>query len=393
MPATTRRLPRPILLLGGLLSAGIVLLVAAELFARTQVPAHDDFYVWPPRTERVFRPRSDIMPGISGTSVFRINSIGLRGDEPPADDAYRILTVGGSTTECLYLDQGEAWPQLVQELLVEATGTAAWVGNAGRSGHTTREHVLQVEHLVEQDPAPDLLILMAGVNDLGKRLSRGDDYDPGAMRSPEFRKSLRRAAFSVVPNGPESHLPPHKQTALFRWLRDLKDSVLPDPRTQQETGEVYLDWRRRRSEPAAVLDELPDLGPALQEFDENLSLCVRAATARGVRVLLLDQPYLWRADLEPELVALLWMGGIGEYYRLDRPTYYSPRALAEGMARYNAVVRRVAEREGVEFLGVDAAVPRTGAMYYDDVHYTEAGSLRVAERVTEYLLSRAPFAP
>ena len=162
---------------------------------------------------------------------------------------------------------------------------------------------------------------------------------------------------------------------------------------RQETGEVYVGWRERRQNPGAILDELPDLEPALEEFRANLTTCVRAARERGLRVLLLDQPAIWRADLEPELVRLLWMGGIGEYYRLDRPTYYAPGALAEGMDRYNAVVREVAEAEGVEFLAVDPVVPKDGTAYYDDVHYTEEGSRVVAAHVAEYLLARPPFRP
>ena len=47
---------------------------------------------------------------------------------------YRILTLGGSSTECLVLDQTEAWPQLLQDRLNETNKYQVWVGNAGQSG-------------------------------------------------------------------------------------------------------------------------------------------------------------------------------------------------------------------------------------------------------------------
>jgi hypothetical protein len=57
---------------------------------------------------KVFKPDPALLPGISGDSRFDVDSDGIRGDEMPRGDAYRILAVGGSTTECLYLDQEEA---------------------------------------------------------------------------------------------------------------------------------------------------------------------------------------------------------------------------------------------------------------------------------------------
>src|SRR5437867_1318204 len=39
------------------------------------------------------------------------NSLGFRGPEPPRDwsGSFTILTVGGSTTECLFLSDGKTW--------------------------------------------------------------------------------------------------------------------------------------------------------------------------------------------------------------------------------------------------------------------------------------------
>lgn len=75
------------------------------------------YYFMPPRHKAVFRPQPSIMPGISGDSNFYTNSNGVRGDEFTDQDTYRIMAIGGSTTECAYLDQPETWTHLLQESL------------------------------------------------------------------------------------------------------------------------------------------------------------------------------------------------------------------------------------------------------------------------------------
>ena len=84
---------------------GLVSLVLSlglgELALRLSSP--ERYYVWEPGTRQIFRPMPSIMPGIVGESRFFINEHGLRGDPFSPGQGYRILAVGGSTTECLYL--------------------------------------------------------------------------------------------------------------------------------------------------------------------------------------------------------------------------------------------------------------------------------------------------
>src|SRR6185503_10261687 len=88
-------------------------------------------------------PDPEILHGIHGPSRFRVSSLGFRGDEDPGEGALALLALGGSTTECLYLDQAEAWPALLEDELARALGRKVWVANAGRSGRTTRDHACQ----------------------------------------------------------------------------------------------------------------------------------------------------------------------------------------------------------------------------------------------------------
>src|SRR5690606_38437774 len=133
--------------------------------------------------------------GIEGESHYRANSLGIRGPEWPARDAaLRILCVGGSTTECVRLDDRETWPQQLAASLAErpAAGLGAvWVGDVGRSGYSTRAHVELMEN-AELLAQVDWLVFLVGVNDLlaglrGERIDRPLDVAPFAERSPLLR--------------------------------------------------------------------------------------------------------------------------------------------------------------------------------------------------------------
>lgn len=81
--------------------------------------------------------RSTVLPGISEAGGFHTNSEGIRGDEFASEQKYRILAVGGSTTECLYLDDKEAWPYLLQTKISQSKDAPIWVGSIGYGAATT----------------------------------------------------------------------------------------------------------------------------------------------------------------------------------------------------------------------------------------------------------------
>lgn len=170
-----------------LLALGLCVgLILAELLAKVWLNHTDNkFCVWPPNLEILFDPAGDCFVGISGKSRFVTNSEGMRGDDYHADYRCKIITLGGSTTECLYLDQKESWPYLLQEELSREIGKPAFVGNIGMSGRSTDVTVLQLEHLIKQYDDIDIIILLVGINDLSLALA-GKSYKSYNYEEPEI---------------------------------------------------------------------------------------------------------------------------------------------------------------------------------------------------------------
>jgi lysophospholipase L1-like esterase len=360
----------------------------AEVWLRCH--ADPSYYVWPPGAQFVFEPRPGLLPGVEGVARVTINELGMRSEPLGDDPRYRLLAVGGSTTACSSLDDDEAWPYLVQERLNEALGPGAtWVGNVGRPGHTTSQHVLQVDRLLEQHPQLDGVLLLVGINDLLLRLSarRGTSGRGGPMDPLE-------TAFAVLPRGAVER-PWYERSALGfylasglrrnpRWAADAE--LRPD-------GSHIERWREFRRRAGRLLDSLPDLSRAgwLAGYAARLDAIVDAARRRGARLVFMTQPALWRDDLSDAELALLWTGGPPLHSLEEGADYYTAGALAEGMRRFNETLLEVCRKRRVECLDLAGRLPRDSSIFYDDAHFTEEGARRVAELVARFLLATPPL--
>ena len=83
-----------------LVSVSIAIIIS-ELSLRMLYPIR--YYVWLPNAHFNCKLVPGILPGIEGEWSLLANSQGIRGSEFPRDQSYKILTIGGSTTECLLL--------------------------------------------------------------------------------------------------------------------------------------------------------------------------------------------------------------------------------------------------------------------------------------------------
>ena len=328
------------------------------------------------------------MPGVSGESRFRVNSLGVRGDEVTPGHAHRTLTLGASTTECLYLDQEEAWPHLLQERLDESRpGERHWVGNGGMSGRTSRHHLTALEYLPLEEMEIDAVIVLMGANDLSKRLSRDHLYDPDFMLKPESREILLAETFEGGnrPHPGDSFL---KRTAIRRVLlkaRRRLSQMVSAGSVQDEAGEIYVKFRRHRQSAAEMRDDLPDLSAALGEYSRNINRMIDVASQRSVRLIFLTQPAMWRAGLPEELEALLWFGGVGAFQDELGMPYYSAKTLAEGIDLYNATLLEICRERGVDCLDLAAVLEKDTSVFYDDVHFNENGARQVAAAIAEFM--------
>jgi lysophospholipase L1-like esterase len=366
------------------------LLVAGELVMSRLL--FNGYYVWPPNFHKTFEVRPDIIAGVSTPSELTISADGFRGDPLSGEAGYRILAIGGSTTICVYLDDSKAWPYLVQQKLNEMLGPkSVWVGNAGRPGHSTPSHILQVEKLLAQHPEIDAVILLVGVNDALIALEATIDK-PLVFNTAE--NVALRMAFSVFPDW-DSEAPWYTRNVIGRLLRIRSWNPIPLKKdgvfSMDAKGEFYSVVRGYRKAASVYRAEVPDLSAAIAIYVSNLDAIVDRAEALERRVIFATQPTVWRDGMTQAEQDLLWAGGTDFFHLKRGKPYYSPGALADAMALYNTALLDVCQRRGVECVEMAEMIPRTFEEFYDDAHFTERGSDRVAAGLAEYLAATEPL--
>ncbi|MFQ5506585.1 MAG: SGNH/GDSL hydrolase family protein, partial [Planctomycetota bacterium] len=342
----------PRLIMGAaVLTAVAAGLLTAEMILRRLLPVDTRYYVYAPNLRQELHPSPQFLPGIEGTAVLRTNSDGIRGDEISPRHTYRILTVGASTSENLYLDQSETWAHRLQELLSRQSKGVhrVWIGNIGRPGRRTRANILQLEYLLPQHSEIDAILLLLGGTDLMRRLSEDVEYDPRAMDRPEERTRIMARAFWSYGGAPPAT--GIRGTAFWRLARRLRRATAEwrpasQNRDYDTTGSVFATRRAHRAAASGIRDELPDLTSSLGEYVRNLDTLTAHARAHSVRIIFMTHPNMYRADLPAAERRLLWMGNVGPYHEEPGHPYYSVRALAEGFAAYNRALLRFCEERG-----------------------------------------------
>jgi lysophospholipase L1-like esterase len=304
---------------------------------------------------RLLRPDPRWITGVHGPSRYTTDGSGFRTAVAAPPGSRRIACVGGSTTECLYLDDRETWPQLLMDDL-EARGLRVWVGNLGVSGLATVEHLA----LLERSPALDhvhCVVFLAGLNDFLRFLSGSLAVGP----PPLWRRlALVEAATAW-----------HRRHFRFDPLYEVDD-------LEGRNHEARRRFRRRWSAAA----ELPPLGAALAEYQGRLGRLAELCARRRLRCVFLTQPVLWRPGMSAAATARLWLGSDerGRFLPADR--------LRRGMDAYNGALLESCTRLRLECVALES-MSGEERYFYDDCHFTEAGAREVARILGDYL-ARVP---
>jgi len=377
-----RRMTGPLLTFYGLLGC-LILLELAVRFRQEHFDRAPLFFK--PGTKIVLDLTPWKMPGLGSVVTFTINQLGLRGPMPPRRDshAYKIITVGGSTTECGALDDSHEWPHLLMEFLNQRQRvTMVWVNNAGVSGLTAVDHLACLRRLPVLSQT-DMLIFLVGANDLEAAL----EFD-----GKSTQRALERRADLFA-----KHAPPGVAVAgslLKRaWLFPvLRQDVI-------NFAVVVRGWRHRLVQGPQLTEEtnvraagpilpLPDLGVNLREYAQRIRALESECSARHVRCVYLTQPIIDRPDLSLDDQHLLRMGKIGHAGNIVG--YVSPADMETAMNAFNQVLLDVCRDDHLECYDLASDIPKNTSAFYDDFHFNIGGAHMVADFVADHLLA-SPF--
>jgi lysophospholipase L1-like esterase len=253
-----------------------------------------------------------------------------------ADPEFTLAFQGGSTTECLVVQEDLRWPNQVAVQL-EPLGFRVNSRNAGKAGNTAHDSLVNLVQVVAPD-RPDVALLMNAINDAGLLAEGG--YALRAPRPDGWRAGGRWLFESLAAH-----------SSLAGLIRRFATAEHPEARSPRETP----------SESAA---------PDTESFAARVRAWVRTSRAFGIEPVLITEPL---STLRNELTP--------------------PWTDAAALAVFNERIRAIGREEGAVVIDLAALVqaePEFGdpaAIYYDAMHVNDAGA-RIYGRLVAEALAR-----
>ena len=349
-----------LLLLGGCLAALLLLEGFLRVYNPLGVRIRGDRIVLPRnfRETMTNNTNSKLEPVI----VFSKNSLGFRGPEPPRDfdDHLTVVAVGGSTTECLYLSDGTSWPERLGTEL-SPYFRRLWVNNAGLDGHSTFGHLLLLDQIVLR-LRPKVLVFLIGLNDVNRELPTGREVATG--HAPLIHRLARHSAIVANALDMRRHL---EARELNLGHREVDLVHTPQMEADRPRALALVARHRERS--------LPGYRSRVREL-------VAAARAHGIEPVLLTQPALYGGEKDDVTgVNLRWI-------EVDAKQRIYGALAWRVLEEYNDVVREVGRTEDVLVVDVARELPKSSRLFYDFVHFADAGAREVARLTARALCPR-----
>jgi hypothetical protein len=274
------------------------------------------------------------------------------------DETYDIVILGGSTISEALGTIGTDLGERLQEKL----GRPVRVFNLAFAAHNTRDSLLKFRRLARQ--RFDLVVIYHGINDARMNNAPSD----------QFRDDYSHCAWYKHLNFLDEHPRLCKAALPFTF-------VYTYDRITEVTG---LRWFAPRLNPR---DELTGFGKDIRTkgpFGANLEEIVRKAKDRGTRVLLMTYAYHVPAGFsldDPKGEHPDYASGQSSFGIWGKPTY-----VVKAIDEHNAVIRELAARHP-EALLVDQykLMPRSGQIFRDCCHLTEAGCARFVDNMMAVL--------
>jgi lysophospholipase L1-like esterase len=275
---------------------------------------------------------------------FIIGEKNLLQKDQPVD----LFFFGGSTTECIYVDEEKRFPYLVQTKLNKLLDADIKVLNAGVSGnHTMHSTFNLLSKGISQ--SPKIVVLMHNINDLALLEKTGSYWN-----APNTRAIVQS-----------------KLSSNFNRIRNLKNALIPNiyrfvnnalnAGKSNETDE----WEGYRDEKKISFDVIEN------EFEKSIYTFIDIAKRYGIKVILMTQ--FNRVNLQDDFT--LKHIEDKEHFTEFVTMYH----------KLNEKIRKIAEKENVGLIDLSEKVPSNKEYIYDDVHLNTNGSEFVASIITEYL--------
>ena len=324
-----------------------------------------------PNLKTNFRPDDEYMKNIDGLVQkkypFRVDSDGfilpIDKSKSLISEKIKIIFLGGSTTENLYIEEDKRFPALVSDILTKKLNRSVVSLNAGVSGNHS-VHSLFTMASKGLKYSPNYAIFMHAINDIG-HLTKFSSYWNGSSSNSV-----------IIDFSPD----PSKKNLFNRAARFLKNLFIPNlwslisPYYERIIQAKKTENSKNKSKKSANISN-EEKASILKEFRSSLLSFVSLTRAWGVEPILLTQ--MNRLNIQEEKI---------------RDSYSNPNLNFESFVslynEFNEITRKVALALDITLIDLDLKLSDNAELIYDSVHLTEKGNILVAEIIAERIYAQ-----
>lgn len=349
----------------------VILLLITERFLSLQdktVPPTIERYIRlmevPPRTIIHATPAGRFLANrdslVQREYVFRTDDNGFIMPSKIHDSPDVVIAfLGGSTTECAWMDENERFPYLAGRLLEKETGLKINSYNAAMSGANSLHDINILLNKV-MPLKPDIVIMMENINDLVILI----------RENSHFNSNPGRSLIGVMNIATKPSI-----RGVWRQIRDLTvphvyqraNSIIHEIR-HPEPVDDFKDTRTKK----IVIDQ-PHI---LREFRMNLQTYIAICKARNVVPVLMTQENRIKTNPDKLVVKSLRL------FRNQDTNYEEGKDIYD---RMNQAIRDVGVENGVTVIDLAAQIPQEKEYMYDLVHFNGFGSRTAAGIISKEL--------
>jgi len=260
-----------------------------------------------------------------------------------------IVFLGGSTTECMFVDEDHRFPYVAGQILEQETGAKINSYNGGMSGSNSLNAIdILINKVIPLKP--DVVVFMENINDLSTLLYEGTYWNKGTARSPLETLKKRQLVGKLLK---EMFIP-----NLNHAYKNLKKTL---------SGKEEDEFAGARSKKL-----IPDRAKMGHDFAVNLQTLICTCKAWGIVPVLMTQAN--RITDHPDPVVAAYIARDGR----DRGISY--QEFKELYDAFNDTIRDVGRKNQIMVIDLAREVPPDKKYLYDLVHFNDAGS-QLAARI------------
>lgn len=336
---------------------------------RPQVNIEKNRYIYSyfePNQKWQFKTNEGLL-GLEPKWTFSTNNMGYRGDSlilnKPKNE-FRIFMIGGSTTECLHIDDTKSVDRILQKhLQAQSKEPLTYkVYNAGKSGDNSLDHIAMLAQRI-MHLNPDLVIVFAGINDFRSTVNRGIYKEIYPKKKSQVTKNpIIEVLKELIVS-----------TQIGRRLYNtFKDDSLEEIRFETNIRKSAMEVKALKHS-----NTLPSY--STKPYQTNLSSIDGICKANNTKLAFMTQAVTWNNN-NKDLEDFYWL-------LFAKYTRYSEKTMYNGLEDFNATMRNVSKSKKINLFDLDKSIPKNSQYFYDDCHFNIKGAAFAGEKLANFLLA------